>query len=627
MHRLTGWWTWWRLGLHVASMVLLALAVTVDDDWLAALLATAALGPQAVLAALGGSRTDENHLAGAALSAKVKNLESRSDRDRTSLARDRRRIDQLSGELRAVLAAEHISVLVALEGDNDAAMSFVEALLERLPRLSYVVVDRSGQPWLAPDLIDKMASHPGVGLVSSGPDVDLVDDLNAVRGAVRGTYILALEPTLTVDDIDDIAWLVDTVPAPHETQVSARCLAYRDDLVVIASSVLDEVGGWRGSVHLDRTLREALAARGHVIDTAVARRRTLDGRTLFDGRRARPAPSRVEGALDNRICLFPQAQYHTDELIPLGEHLELSGHTVAVVVDDRWWPAVRRGMHRSSADLFAAPDLGPWVGALRAVVTMNDWATGQRPLVEAAKSEGVLTFAKVEGAQDFEDADIGHSRGAYRAVDHVLCQGVNDVEAVLAFGGTPHLVGSSRLEGLWQQAPRSPGAHLAIINMNFTWGVLDDAREEFLATAVEGCRRAGIDVVVSAHPAETTRPVGVEVSDQPIARLLTRASVLISRFSTVPFEAMARGVPFVYHNPHGERVPTFSRPDGAFEISHDASELGDALVDAMSWEANYRERCESFFRQQVDIDPDHTSAERAAAVIGDQLRRQQEARS
>jgi hypothetical protein len=48
---------------------------------------------------------------------------------------------------------------------------------------------------------------------------------------------------------------------------------------------------------------------------------------------------------------------------------------------------------------------------------------------------------------------------------------------------------------------------------------------------------------------------------------LTEASVLVSRFSTVPFEAMARGVPFVYHNPHGETVPTFMNPDGGNAMS------------------------------------------------------------
>jgi hypothetical protein len=122
--------------------------------------------------------------------------------------------------------------------------------------------------------------------------------------------------------------------------------------------------------------------------------------------------------------------------------------------------------------------------------------------------------------------------------------------------------------------------------------------------------------VVSLHPTEATElPDGVPVATESMASLLTHCSVLISRFSTVPFEAMARGVPFVYHNPHAETVPTFATPDGAFDISTSASELGDALVDAMRWRADYRDRAEAFFRQQVDIDPDASPARRAAEVI------------
>ena len=95
---------------------------------------------------------------------------------------------------------------------------------------------------------------------------------------------------------------------------------------------------------------------------------------------------------------------------------------------------------------------------------------------------------------------------------------------------------------------------------------------------------------------------------------ITRSGVLISRFSTVPFEAMARGVPFIYHNPHREAVPTFQRPSGAFPVTTSAAELAGALHHMVDADLD-RAQWERFFRAQVDIDPDVASELRTADII------------
>ena len=87
----------------------------------------------------------------------------------------------------------------------------------------------------------------------------------------------------------------------------------------------------------------------------------------------------------------------------------------------------------------------------------------------------------------------------------------------------------------------------------------------------------------------------MRIASKPFRYEITRAGVLVSRFSTVPFEAMARGVPFIYHNPHGERVPTFTDPQGAFPVTTSAEELADALRALPDWKVRYRDRSEKFF--------------------------------
>ena len=77
---------------------------------------------------------------------------------------------------------------------------------------------------------------------------------------------------------------------------------------------------------------------------------------------------------------------------------------------------------------------------------------------------------------------------------------------------------------------------------------------------------------------------------------------------------MARDIAFIYHNPHGEKVPTFQNPEGAFDVSTNAAELGEAIARNGPGK-DVRKRSATFFAKQVDMDPRRSSAERTADVI------------
>jgi hypothetical protein len=83
----------------------------------------------------------------------------------------------------------------------------------------------------------------------------------------------------------------------------------------------------------------------------------------------------------------------------------------------------------------------------------------------------------------------------------------------------------------------------------------------------------------------------------------------------MPFEAMARGVPFIYHNPHGEAVRTFADPLGAFEVTTSAEGLAEALGGLGPDPAAHRARVAPFFGRHVDIDRNTTSERRGAEAI------------
>ncbi len=314
------------------------------------------------------------------------------------------------------------------------------------------------------------------------------------------------------------------------------------------------------------------------------------------------------------IVMFPMARYHVEEMVPLARALEACGVSVSWVVTRHHPEDVRVEMRRHGVSVLFNPpenwsDLPPFAGA----VMLNDWGP-TKDLIDVARERGVPTFAKVEGVQDFDDVDTGRVRKPYRWADIVLCQGANDVRSLE--GATTHIVGSSRLEPIAVGPERCFGSgRQVVVNSNFTYNVLTDERSRWLDSVLRAGELAEVDILVSQHQADGVLPAGTPISAAPMRHLLTYADVLVSRFSTVPFEAMARGVPFVYHNPHGERVPTFAKPGEAFRIGSSAETLAAAITEALDWRGTYRERSAGFFAEQVSIEIGTSSAERAAQVI------------
>ena len=314
------------------------------------------------------------------------------------------------------------------------------------------------------------------------------------------------------------------------------------------------------------------------------------------------------------VVLCPLARYHADELVPLADELRKRGHQVSFLLTPREGASVRKEMRKYNETLFAWPNSLDELSGYHAVVTLNDWGP-VRPLIQRAGDLNIPTFSKVEGVQDFEDVDTGRLRKPYRWTEHVLCQGPNDVRNLA--GCSTHIVGNSRLEKIALAPARTFGVGPATvaINSNFTYKVLTEARVAWLNSALDACERAGTSPLISQHHADGDLDRALPIAQAPLRKLFFTVDVLVSRFSTVPFEAMAHGVPFVYHNPHGELVPTFAEENEAFRITRSTDQLAEAIREALSWRGSYRERSAEFFAQQVSIETGQSSESRAAEVI------------
>lgn len=318
---------------------------------------------------------------------------------------------------------------------------------------------------------------------------------------------------------------------------------------------------------------------------------------------------------DLGVLFMPLAGYHGKELGAIADALVSLGHRCTFLVEEEFVVAVAPylGDHPR---ILASPGYDRFaLGTFDAFVAMNDWGDPSRAIYHLARVRGVPSFAKVEGVQDFTDVDTGRIRLAYLAADHVLVQGNNDIVALDR--KNVHVVGNANMEAAWNEGPSAAARNgEVVINSNFTYGVLLDERDRFVAEAIQAVLDVGLTPVISQHPAD--RPLPAELASyltsQSMSSMLPTCEAVVTRFSTVPFEAIAYGTPFVYFNPHFEKVHTFADPDPTFEHVHTSETLASALRSSIETRENYRSRAESYFRAQIDM-TDTPSAQRAAEAI------------
>ncbi|MFN3614734.1 MAG: glycosyltransferase family 2 protein, partial [Rubrimonas sp.] len=299
--------------------------------------------------------------------------------------------------------------------------------------------------------------------------------------------------------------------------------------------------------------------------------------------RYNPWPRDFAPEFRDRVIFFCEVDYHVRSAVHVARALRDRG-VASIIVDASRSTSFSANRPLAEAELAGYADVDihafnvaetlPFATDAAAFVFMNDITYTKRLIFENF-GFGVPTFGFYEGINDDWNLDRGGLRMPYRSVDYLLLPGIYQqgfyADRASMVVGLPNV--RTRLAAPF--AP--PRVRRAVINVNFTYGVLEDRRDAFLDSAVEACRAIGLDYVVSQHPADRG-----DLSAHPVARtgiydLLDEGSILISRFSTTILEALAMGRPAVYHNPIGERVPKFSRPLGAYPVTQDAGALAEAL--------------------------------------------------
>lgn len=214
------------------------------------------------------------------------------------------------------------------------------------------------------------------------------------------------------------------------------------------------------------------------------------------------------------------------------------------------------------------------------LMVFNDWDQRvSRPLVEHVNAIGGATIGLIEGINDYNDVDTGRVRNAYRTVQYVLAPGRFEIERYFHDRtDKSYIVGIPRLNDLERRPLKRSNTKVALVNANFTYGVLEEHRDEWVSSVVSACVSAGYKPVLTVHRADSGDYSAYEVTTKTFYDALADADIFVSRFSSCIIESIVLGVKSIYYNYGFERVDKFLDSMGAYYTPSNFEELVDALV-------------------------------------------------
>lgn len=321
----------------------------------------------------------------------------------------------------------------------------------------------------------------------------------------------------------------------------------------------------------------------------------------------------VQSSID--IVFFPHKDYHIKEISLLAPFLKDKDISF-IVVDlsmhyrDEGVPKAckKYNIAKIGYSNFVLGNFKP-----KALITFNDWDPIVWSIIRRANECNIATIGIVEGIQDYDDADTKQDRRTYKTVKHVFIPGEHDRKYFSDSNPNVYIGGVSRIHEMHnsnKKAVLNPNK-IALINSNFSYGVLVEHRDSWLTSAVNACYKAGYKPVITKHPADKGTLFRDLVTNKSFYEALDESTVLISRFASGILEAMAVKKPVIYFNPHGERADKFLNPNGAFSIINNEVELFNELSELEIKYPSYSKRFEAYLEEHcgIKVNPSKTIAD------------------
>lgn len=281
------------------------------------------------------------------------------------------------------------------------------------------------------------------------------------------------------------------------------------------------------------------------------------------------------------LVFIPHKDYHVHSIYLLEPYLRSLG--ISFIIVDISMHYRDEGV-QNACEKYALPSIGYSNFILgnflpKSLIVFNDWDPIVNSIVRIAKNNSIPTIGIVEGIQDYLDADTKQDRKAYRTVEHLFLPGEYDKKYFVNSTQKIYIGGIPRIYEMAKSTKNKINFKnkVALINSNFSYGVLEEHRDFWLSSAVQACIDAGFTPIISRHPADKGELYPEFTTNKSFYKALDDCTVLISRFASGILEAIAVNKPVIYFNPHCEKVDKFHNPNGAFPIIGKQTDLSSEL--------------------------------------------------
>ncbi len=201
---------------------------------------------------------------------------------------------------------------------------------------------------------------------------------------------------------------------------------------------------------------------------------------------------------------------------------------------------------------FLRNEPGGHVPRADAALLSNDASIARREFIRRCRAAGVPTLC----LQEAVNVDFDGPPHRMRWADTVCVSGPHALRYLrrdVAF-----LTGNPRFDG-YAPAP-TPAQPRVLINCNFLLSLGGERGPGWMKQVLGVVRDLGVDFRITKHPRDDTDLTGIEnvlpSGAYKIGEQLAQCSVLISRDSSLPYEAILTGRPVIYFDPYREKERT-----------------------------------------------------------------------
>lgn len=287
------------------------------------------------------------------------------------------------------------------------------------------------------------------------------------------------------------------------------------------------------------------------------------------------------------------------------------GHAVTFVVveDHPDRDAAAKAASNIGFPVIESADLERIATERDAVLVGCDW--GPKPFIgkiERMRRRGVVFIGAVEGAR------FAYPKH-YERVDDLLVWGQSGLDTL---PGRKHVVGAPAIERARKADRVQPERPHVVINYKFAKGAMDEG-PAWARTCAGAAKQIDPDYVLSAHPSNVADLAGLTVSHAPFTSLLEKATLMVTRSSTVIYEALAGRVSVIYFPIEGERRAEFGDALGAFKTAENADDVARFVREHATSPAFNAEAADAFLVRHISFDPARPSPQRMADFIAAKL--------